>query len=389
MNQPNLIIAINACNKLIDIFLGPFLVAYFLATSIDSIVDLSIYKILSFFFLAAFGLIIGYAVKKNHALTVFRVGVITRFVYILTILLMQDAVVDHLGIIALLYGFSTIAFWTPFNIYTVKCVSNHKRASFEVRKKAISTLIGVLGPLSLGALITTTNYVFAAGMMLIISAIQIFCSFYLRTMPIYERTYSLISSFRRFMKMPQIKRMMLADFINGLTLSDGVLTVLVTIVVINSFQTDLNLGLINSVTAIIAVAVCYMYSKCPKGKYDKLVITISSIMPVLSVLLLTLHTTDVTVVSYAVMLETFGLGLLSLILIVRVYNASNKLISKEDITEFYTIREVALCLGRMTGYAIMLAIGLVGPECFYPAMIALSALIIVQGVVINKINACE
>lgn len=48
--KENLLIAISSLRKVIDIFFGPFLVTYFIKTSTDSLIDLSIYNILVYFF---------------------------------------------------------------------------------------------------------------------------------------------------------------------------------------------------------------------------------------------------------------------------------------------------------------------------------------------------
>ena len=50
-SESNIIIAIDALKKIMTIFLGPFLTAYFIKTSNESMVDLSIYYIFSYLLL--------------------------------------------------------------------------------------------------------------------------------------------------------------------------------------------------------------------------------------------------------------------------------------------------------------------------------------------------
>lgn len=50
--EGNSIIAINNMRKIMDMFLGPFLTAYFIKTSKDSINSISIYYIFSYLILA-------------------------------------------------------------------------------------------------------------------------------------------------------------------------------------------------------------------------------------------------------------------------------------------------------------------------------------------------
>ncbi len=45
-DEGNIIIAINATKSIIELFLGPFFTAYFIKTSAESVIPLSIYNIL-------------------------------------------------------------------------------------------------------------------------------------------------------------------------------------------------------------------------------------------------------------------------------------------------------------------------------------------------------
>ena len=87
--ESNILILIEALKRIITIFLGPFLTAYFIKTSINSINDLSLYYIVNYAAHAIFGIVMGFIVKKKFRLAMFRVGIITNFIYILFIVLFQ------------------------------------------------------------------------------------------------------------------------------------------------------------------------------------------------------------------------------------------------------------------------------------------------------------
>ena len=81
--EGNIIIAINAMKKIMVLFLGPFLTAYFIKTSQESIVDLSIYYIFSYILLAIGSFIVASIIKNRFRIGMFRIGVILNFFYIL------------------------------------------------------------------------------------------------------------------------------------------------------------------------------------------------------------------------------------------------------------------------------------------------------------------
>lgn len=63
--EENIIIAINAIKKVMVLFLGPFLTAYFIKASQESVIDLSIYYIFSYILLAIGSFIIASIIKKK------------------------------------------------------------------------------------------------------------------------------------------------------------------------------------------------------------------------------------------------------------------------------------------------------------------------------------
>ena len=71
MNKANVMIIISSCKKIIDIFLGPFLIAYFIKTSVDSVVDLSIFKILNYFCLGILSMFAGFLMEKKSCISHF------------------------------------------------------------------------------------------------------------------------------------------------------------------------------------------------------------------------------------------------------------------------------------------------------------------------------
>lgn len=168
-NEGNILIAITALKKIIEIFLGPFLTVYFIKTSADSLVQLSLYNIMNYIFLGMGGVIVGYIVRNKFQLGMFRVGIISNFIYILTIIILKERILDFLPLVSFLYGFSAIAYYYPYNIFISNKIKNNQRAEYEFKRKTVSTVIAVITPIVLGGIITTTNFVLTAIIVLIIS----------------------------------------------------------------------------------------------------------------------------------------------------------------------------------------------------------------------------
>ena len=259
--EGNILIAINALRKIISIFLGPFLVAYFIKTSQDSTIIISFYYIISFLAHAIAGVLIGWFIKNKFKIGMFRIGVILQFIYILLIIILKEKIINYIFLIGFYYGFASICFWTPFNLFKSYKIKNIDQSSYEAKNKLISSLVTILTPIFLGSLITTTNYISTALITLVISFILIVLSFCLKPVSVTNSKFQLKKTFQKLLNNSNTKNMLITTFLRGMTISDGSLGVLMTILLFNAYKSDFSLGVVNSIAALVTVVIAYFYSK--------------------------------------------------------------------------------------------------------------------------------
>ena len=389
--EGNIIIAINAMKKIMIIFLGPFLTAYFIKTSQESIIDLSIYYIFSYILLAIGSFIVASIIKNKFRIGMFRIGIILNFFYILAIIILKENIVNHLALISILYGISSSVYWFPYNLFVINKIDNDYRTEYTVKSKIVTSIIGVLCPILLGSIITATNYELTAIIILFISMIQIVLSFLLT--PEKDNnlsSFNLKNTWKKLKNNEQIRKMSIVEFFIGMNVSDGALEVLMTILIFNSFKTNLNLGIITSITTLLSILCVHLYGKFYKYKDDKKIINISSIVPVLSVLLLLIYKNNITVIIYNVCYVIFT-SLLTLTREIRLFNISDSsIVDKNNQSEFFAIREGILNCGRIVGYLMLLLAGISGNQVVLNIiMILLTLSILATGLNIKKIEKFE
>lgn len=389
--EGNIIIAINAMKKIMVLFLGPFLTAYFIKTSQESIIDLSIYYIFSYILLAIGSFIVASIIKNKFRMGMLRIGIILNFFYIMSIIILKEEIINHLGLISILYGISSSAYWFPYNLFVINKIDNNYRTEYTVKSKIISSIIGVLCPIILGSIITVTNYELTAIIILFISLIQIILSFILTSeKEIDLPKFNLKKTWNKLKNNKQIRRMSIVEFFIGMNVSDGALEILMTILIFNSFKTNMNLGIITSITTILSMIFVDIYGKIYKKRNDKNIIIISSILPVVSVLTLLLWRNNVTVIIYNVCYVIFT-ALLTLTREIRLFNLSDSyIVSKENQSEFFAIREEILNCGRIVGYLMLLFAGISGSQVILNiVMVILTLSILIMGMNISKIEKFE
>ena len=137
INEPNILIAITTLKKIIAIFFGPFLTAYFIKVSVDSLIDISLYNIMNYIILGVGGIIVGFIVRNKFQIGMFRLGILFNFVYILSIIILKEQILKFLPLISFLYGISAATYFYPYNLFLANKIKNSEKYSCYLPEKVV------------------------------------------------------------------------------------------------------------------------------------------------------------------------------------------------------------------------------------------------------------
>ena len=358
-SEQNTIIIMDAIKKIMTIFLGPFLTAYFISTSTNSILNISIYYIFTYATMALSTLVVAVLAEKRNRIKMFRAGIILNFIYILIIILLKEKIINYLPIISILYGISASCYYFPYNLFIINKVKNTERTNYMVKLFITISVVGILFPIIFGSIITITNYILTAVIVLFISLIQIILSFFITDNHNgYLEEYNLKKAWLELKKNKQVINCLAGEFFIGMNICNGTLETVMVILILNSFKTNINLGIITSIATLLSILVVKIYGLIYNKRDDKKVIIISSIIPVISLIIFLILKTNTTVIIYKFSYVIFA-EILSLVRKIKIFNLSNsKIVNKSNQCEFNAIREVTLNVGRVTGYTLLLLAGL-------------------------------
>ena len=358
-SEQNIIIIMDAIKKIMTIFLGPFLTAYFISTSTNSILNIAIYYIFTYATMALSTLVVAALAEKRNRIKIFRIGIILNFIYILIIILLKEKIINYLPIISILYGISASCYYFPYNLFIINKVKNTERTNYMVKLFITISVVGILFPLIFGSIITITNYILTAVIVLFISLIQIILSFFITDNHNGDlEEYNLKKAWLELKKNKQVINCLAGEFFIGMNICNGALETVMVILILNSFKTNINLGIITSIATLLSILVVKIYGLIYNKRDDKKVIIISSIIPVISLIIFLILKTNTTVIIYKFSYVIFA-EILSLVRKIKIFNLSNsKIVNKSNQCEFNAIREVTLNVGRVTGYTLLLLAGL-------------------------------
>lgn len=357
--EQNIIIIMDAIKKIMTIFLGPFLTAYFISTSTNSILNIAIYYIFTYATMALSTLVVAALAEKRNRIKIFRIGIILNFIYILIIILLKEKIINYLPIISILYGISASCYYFPYNLFIINKVKNTERTNYMVKLFITISVVGILFPIIFGSIITIINYILTAVIVLFISLIQIILSFFITDNHNGDlEEYNLKKAWLELKKNKQVINCLAGEFFIGMNICNGALETVMVILILNSFKTNINLGIITSIATLLSILVVKIYGLIYNKRDDKKVIIISSIIPVISLIIFLILKTNTTVIIYKFSYVIFA-EILSLVRKIKIFNLSNsKIVNKSNQCEFNAIREVTLNVGRVTGYTLLLLAGL-------------------------------
>lgn len=358
-SEQNIIIIMDAIKKIMTIFLGPFLTAYFISPSTNSILNIAIYYIFTYATMALSTLVVAALAEKRNRIKIFRIGIILNFIYILIIILLKEKIINYLPIISILYGISASCYYFPYNLFIINKVKNTERTNYMVKLFITISVVGILFPIIFGSIITITNYILTAVIVLFISFIQIILSFFITDNHNGDlEEYNLKKAWLELKKNKQVINCLAGEFFIGMNICNGALETVMVILILNSFKTNINLGIITSIATLLSILVVKIYGLIYNKRDDKKVIIISSIIPVISLIIFLILKTNTTVIIYKFSYVIFA-EILSLVRKIKIFNLSNsKIVNKSNQCEFNAIREVTLNVGRVTGYTLLLLAGL-------------------------------
>lgn len=354
------LIVINTIRKIIDIFLGPFLTAYFFRVSTDSITMVSLYNIFSYIVIMLISFIVGIIIKNKYELKIFKFGMITKFIQLIVLVVLGSKVVDYIWIIGIISGLSTITWSFPLNVFSATIVTNQEKKEFVVYKTMFTNIVKVLIPVLFGSLISVESFEKTAIIVLILSFIQIIISSKLKyENKKEEQKFNLIEEYKKLKNNKKVKELFKTEFFQGLTY-EGALDTAITLIIIIAFQKDFSLGIITSIISILSIFSAYICKKVVNPKRIQLMIAISCIFPLISTIILLVITNKYTIVGYSIIYTLF-IQIISIVKDINTLKLTNsEVVNDSNRVETYVLLEVVLGLGRIISYILLLIVGMLG-----------------------------
>lgn len=363
--QTMALIICEAIMSISKVFLDTFLVAYFFQLTNQNITVISIYYLISHFICGLIFWLGGDIIKTKNQTKVFRFGMIINCLYILVIGLLGEKCKTFYCLLGILFGISQGIYWLAAHALRTKLIPFEDTKGYISIQGIISQVIKIVFPIVIGTSIELTSFKEVAILIFGLTILQVIASTKLKQTITKVEGFNLLHYVKKIKKLGEkakgVRSSYKLAFYEGI--NNSLLTTLITIIIMMTFQTSFNLGALTTVFSIFAIIANIVYKKCYKNKNAKMYITLCTILPILSVLGFLVGINKTTVIIYNLINAIF-ITILTNIKSTQRYNCLDIEELKDYKIEHQSIYEIVLAIGRVTGYFVLLMVGLLN-NIFY------------------------
>lgn len=368
------LMACDLTNNIINLFGETFLVAYFLQISNENIIQVSTFYIILYLILGVGSILLGNIIKSKpkKRVSIYRFGIIIKSIYILLIILFKNKISHCFIIFAIFYGIAEALYWSTHDVMNIQIVDNENRKKYMTTKRILSKFINILVPIILGTSIELTSfgniaiYIFVLTLFQIIMSLQIDTNKFVINDKIQKYSLKDYTTYLSNEQKENINKVYELAFLYGIMMDT--IRVLVVVITIMTFKTSFNFGILTTIFSVFSMISLYLFNKLYQKKYAKRLLLFCATLVVLGVLGLILNLNKTTLIIY-----NFTYSITVYILEVMFKIKADDIVKENNIekwlVEYHTFTEGFMEIGRITGFILMLLVGLLNNVIYFKLLL--------------------
>lgn len=368
------LMACDLTNNIINLFGETFLVAYFLQISNENIIQVSTFYIILYLILGVGSILLGNIIKSKpkKRVSIYRFGIIIKSIYILLIILFKNKISRYFIIFAIFYGIAEALYWSTHDVMNIQIVDNENRKKYMTTKRILSKFINILVPIILGTSIELTSfgniaiYIFVLTLFQIIMSLQIDTNKFVINDKIQKYSLKDYTTYLSNEQKENINKVYELAFLYGIMMDT--IRVLVVVITIMTFKTSFNFGILTTIFSVFSMISLYLFNKLYQKKYAKRLLLFCATLVVLGVLGLILNINKTTLIIY-----NFTYSITVYILEVMFKIKADDIVKENNIekwlVEYHTFTEGFMEIGRITGFILMLLVGLLNNVIYFKLLL--------------------
>ena len=349
---------INIIRNIVSVYFDTFFAIYFFNLTNYEILPFAKYYLIIYIMILFSFCFLSSSKKLKYKVYYFRIGISLQALYLALIMLFKEDIVNHIYLVAIMKGLSEGFYFYPRNILNSTKITNSERKKYNGIINAINNASGIIIPLLLGILLTYYNYIEIGKVVFILMIVIFILSYFVKDDDYSTNRISIFKFYQKVKSDKMVQKAFMMQFLQGFTISSGVLVGAMTIYKIIYFESNLYIGILNSILGLFTCITCIIYAKS-KMQHFKTISLITLVLMVISLVSLGISPSNIMFVIYLV-IYAIGITLITLTCDNIIVNASNNFKIKHHRAEYHLFIEILLEISRIIGYVVLLVIGMIG-----------------------------
>lgn len=302
--QQKALLSVHMLRIVLELFTSTFLVSFILAQNPDSIIGKGLINIGIFYvsWNATYGIlnfIASYLVDKSNRATLLRCGILFNLVLMVALVFWGEKISHWLVLAGALCGMSDAFYYSSYIIMRNELSFKGSFKRYNVFTTVGVNLVKVIVPIIMGYIIDISTFSTIAIYVVIVALAQFGITFFIKSTKPKDSKFEL-KKFFGYLKedkfaWSKIRYAYLNCLIAGIKSTYNVIVVILTIYI---FKTNLSLGIYTSIFSLVTIVCLLGYKKAdPNPKFNKFIIyLIVGASPFLAVIAVLIHTNTTTLV---------------------------------------------------------------------------------------------
>ena len=302
-NQKSLL-AVHMIRMVLELFTSTFLTSHIISLDPENIFGSGLFNVAILYIAQYIAYIVvyiinSYFVDKSNRTIFLRIGIFVNACFLIAIVLWGEIIAHWIVLAGAICGISNAFYYSSFNVMKNELVNRIYMKKFSILTTVITNLINVVFPTLLGLLIDISSYSTISIYVVLIIAVQFIISLFIKS-PKPKGSKLEVKKYLEYLKnTPEDRNKIKYTYYNGILA--GIKTtykIVIIILTIFAFKTNLSLGIFSSIFSIITIGLLMLYRKSESNqKLNKLAIYLTvGTLPLISCIIFMIWTNKATFV---------------------------------------------------------------------------------------------
>lgn len=244
-------------------------------------------------------------INSKNAKTIYKASFPLLILCILALLVFKDRIVKYIFLFKILEGLAEICYSLPYELIVIGSNNNATMSSFIANINILSSISTILTPIFSGFIIQNFSYYALFVILIFETLIIILISFRIKDFTVSNKKLEMKKFLKKIKNQKYIHNIYKCMFYRRIS-SQGAMTELLPIILFLRLGTEMNLGMYNSLFAVLSIVSLQILKIINKKQLKKAFYPYLAIIIFISSLLVVYNSSFITLLMYYIFMNSLG-----------------------------------------------------------------------------------